>query len=527
MIRRVTLRVGEGKSVSVLKQKSELIEPRVLHALPGRIRLRVAALRWVPDIESRILRDLEHITGVQSVRISFVTTNVLLHYDIDTLSEVGLIDQVRGVFEQLSTYIRRARRERVGAAGVSERALQEEPLGRKLFDVLITGATLVLSYLTRGGGGAPATTFWRRFTSLPAVTALALAAPILRNGIASLRESRRPNADTLSATAILAALASGKDTSALMIIWLADIAELLTGYTMERTRRAIRNMFDVGEEQAWQVIEDGTEVRVPVAQLQPGDRIMVHTGEKICVDGIVDRGDATVDQASITGEFLPLEKAVGDAVFAGTVVKSGTIIVRAERVGDNTAAARIIHLVEQAAQHKAPVQMFADKFSARFIPVNFLLAAVVWMVTRDFQRALNMLIIDYSCGVRLSTATALAASISSSARQGVLIKGGQYIELLSNVDTLVLDKTGTLTAGRPRLSKIVSFDKDLDEKGVLSLAAAAEQGVLHPLAQAVYDRAMADGLTLPPHEPPQTVIARAAAKPKSTAAASTWARRCS
>ncbi len=487
--------------------RETILDPRILHRLPGRVRIGVEAIRWVPDLEARIVRELAALPGVQGVRLSLITANALLHYDVAATSETAVVEGVGRVFERLGPYVRRAKRERLSSAGVRERQMQEESLGRKLFDVVITGATLGFVWLTRGAAPTAPTSFWRRFTSLPAMTALALATPLIRNGLRSLRDDKRPNADTLSATAILASLAAGKDVSALMIIWLADIAELLTGYTMERTRKAISEMLEVGDEHAWRVVADGTEVRVPVDQLQGGDRIMVHTGEKICVDGVVERGNATVDQASITGEFLPLEKAVGDLVFAGTVVKGGTIVIRAERVGDKTAAARIIYLVEEAAKRKAPIQMFADTFSARFIPVNFLLTAVVWLVTRDVQRALNMLIIDYSCGVRLSTATALAASISASARQGVLIKGGQYIELLSNVDTLVLDKTGTLTVGRPRVAEVRPLNGATPSE-LLSLAAAAEQGAQHPLGQAVVDKALALNLALPPHEPPETIVAR-------------------
>ncbi len=491
------------------RTKDELLQPYVIHRLPGRIRLGVGAIRWVPELQGKLITSVGELKGVRRVRVSPVTSNLLIHYDPERAAEQEIVDGVAAVFDRLRSYVRRARRDRVAPAGVKERVLQEEPLSRKLLDVVITGATLGFVYFTRGAPSQPLS-FWRRFTSLPALTAIALSAPIFKNGLQSLLDHRRPNADTLSATAILSSLASGRDTSALMIIWLADIAELLTGYTMERTRKAISNLLDVGEEHVWRLTPEGVEVKVPVDQLQPGDKIMAHTGEKISVDGKVIEGAATVDQASITGEFLPLEKAEGDPVFAGTVVKDGTLVVEAERVGDNTAAARIIHLVEEAAQRRAPIQMFADKFSAQFIPVNFLLAGIVWGVTRDFQRALNMLIIDYSCGVRLSTATALAASISTAARQGVLIKGGQFIELLSSADTLVLDKTGTLTTGRPVLVEVAPLADSMDEDAVLALAAAVEQGAQHPLAKAVVEKATARRLEIPAHGTQETVVARGA-----------------
>ena len=148
---------------------------------------------------------------------------------------------------------------------------------------------------------------------------------------------------------------------------------------------------------------------------------------------------------------MPIHKQTGDAVFAGTVVKAGHLTIRAKKVGDDTAVARIVHLVEEAAHRKATIQAFADRFSARFIPVNFGLAGLVYAATRSPDRALNMLIIDYSCGVRLSTATALSAAIATAARNGILIKGSNYLEMLAEADTLVLDKTGTVTEGRPQV----------------------------------------------------------------------------
>ncbi len=204
---------------------------------------------------------------------------------------------------------------------------------------------------------------------------------------------------------------------------------------MDRTRRAIRDMLAVGEAYVWRLEEDGREVQIPVEQVRVRDRIVVKTGEKISVDGVIEQGEAAVDQASITGEFMPMRKQIGDAVFAGTVVKAGHLTVLAKKVGDDTAVARIVHLVEEAAHRKATIQAFADRFSARFIPVNFGLAGIVYAATHRPDRALNMLIIDYSCGVRLSTATALSAAIATAARNGILIKGSNYLEMLAEADT--------------------------------------------------------------------------------------------
>ena len=340
------------------------------------------------------------------------------------------------------------------------------------------------------------------------MTTISLAVPIFKSGLESLRSNLRPNADTLSATAILASLIGGRDVSALTIICLADIAELLTAYTMDRTRRAIRDMLSVGEEHVWRIRVDGSEEKVPLEELRPSDRIMVHAGEKISVDGMVESGEAAVDQASITGEFMPMAKSAGDEVFAGTVVKSGRIVIRAEKVGDQTAVARIVHLVEEAAHRKAPIQAYADRFSAQFIPLNFSLAILVYAITKSFTRALNMLIIDYSCGVRLSTATALSATICTAARNGVLIKGGNYIEILSEVDTLILDKTGTLTEGRPQVMSIIPLLAGTQPDEVIAYAAAAEETSTHPMAVAIQEKVRRAGHRVPQHSETMVHVAR-------------------
>ena len=212
--------------------------------------------------------------------------------------------------------------------------------------IAVTSMTLLFSWLRPGP--APQTLLGR-FFSMPALTAMGLAWPIVQNGARSLIVQKRPNADTLSSSAILASVAAGQGVSALTIILLADIAELLTAYTMDRTRNAIREMLSVGEEFVWRIDENGHEQRVPLSDLRQGDQVISRTGEKISVDGLVLSGEAAVDQSSITGEYLPVRKVNRDEVFAGTVVKSGRLVVEAERVGDRTAIARIINLVEEAA----------------------------------------------------------------------------------------------------------------------------------------------------------------------------------
>ena len=479
----------------------------MVHALPGRVRIHCRALRYLGTYVAEIRQRLEDLSPVCQAQVNILTQNVLLHYDHTQVSAEDVLELAELVIGSYSLTAYKAERAEQNRPTVNERRLQEGSLSDMLIRIGVTTATLVY-YFFRKPLDHGRTTFAGRFLTVPALTAASLAIPIFRSGLSSLATTFRPNADTLSATAILASIASGRGLSALTIIWLADIAELLTAYTMGRTRRAIRSMLAVGEETVWRLQDDGTEERVDLELLHAGDRIMVHTGEKISVDGVVQSGEAAVDQASITGEYMPLRKAEADQVFAGTVVKSGRLVIRAVKVGDQTAVARIVHMVEEATHRKANVQTIADRFSAQFIPVNFLLALIVYLVTRNSSRALGMLIIDYSCGVRLSTATALSASICTAARNGILIKGSNYLELLAEADTLIFDKTGTMTVGRPEVTSIVPMKADVSAQGVLQYASAAEETSTHPMAAAIVEKVRRSGWQIPAHQDTEVHTAR-------------------
>jgi cation-transporting P-type ATPase C len=489
------------------RKQKPLMNCEVTHALPGRVRIASRALKYLGDRSGELTKRLGEIPGFQSVRLSAATGNVLIHYDtalLDTNTVRKLVEQVVGLNALVAF---KAERKEQSRLTVNERRLQDEPLSEMLTRVIVTTTALAFAWTGRHGT-KPKSSLMQRLLTMPALTALSLAGPIFRNGLESLRRTRRPNADTLSATAILTSILAGRDVSALTVIWLADIAEMLTAWTMDRTRKAIEEMLSVGDADVWKVMKDGSQVKVPLDEIEIGDRVVTQTGDKISVDGVIVSGEAAIDQASITGEFMPAVKARGEEVFAGSVVKTGSVVVRAQRVGDQTAVARIVHMVQEASLHKAPIQAFADKFSAAFIPVNFGLSGLVYGVTKSSARALNMLIIDYSCGVRLSTATALSAAICTGARHGILIKGGSYLELLDEADTLILDKTGTLTEGKPEVLNVIPMSGVSNEREVLEIAAAAEETSSHPMAVAVLDKLRQNGWRIPRHGRTTVRVAR-------------------
>ncbi|WP_301859323.1 cation-translocating P-type ATPase [uncultured Megasphaera sp.] len=335
---------------------------------------------------------------------------------------------------------------------------------------------------------------------------LYIARRFIKNGVMGVIKDHQANADTLTATAVVASVLAGKPESSLTLLALSNGAEMLTEYAAEKARRQISSLLKLDQRDVW-LIENGRERKVPVESLKVGNHIAVHLGEKICVDGRVLGGNAAVNQASITGESNPAIKQEGSSVYAGSVIEAGDLIIEVEKVGADTSLAQIIHLVEEAQTRRAPVQNFADKMANMLVPVSFIGAAIIYGATKDWQRVLNLLFIDFSCGLKLSTATAISAAIGKAARKGILIKGGNYIENLADIDTVVLDKTGTITMGVPQIAHISTVD-GVDEKEMILLAASAEMHSVHPLAVAVQKYVQSQNWEVPQHETSETVVAR-------------------
>ena len=330
---------------------------------------------------------------------------------------------------------------------------------------------------------------------------------LLNSGIKEAVAQKRPNAETLTVTAIAVSIAAGKPESSLSLLAISHFAEGLTTLAAKRARKNISDLVSLDTQEVWLPDADGFERKVSVDSISPGMTVCIHNGEKICVDGEIIHGSAAVDQAAITGESAPVSKQVGDKVFAGTNIRLGDIKVRVEKVGDDTSLARIVHMVEDAHSRRAPIQNYANRMAASLVPVSFIAAAVVYLATRDLQRVLNMLFIDFSCGLKLSTATAMSAAISRLASDGILVKGGSFIEQAASVDTVVLDKTGTITKGRPEINHIAVTSK-YDEKTVLALAAAVEAYSSHPMAIAVLEAAKERNIVSPRNLETRNVIAR-------------------
>lgn len=330
---------------------------------------------------------------------------------------------------------------------------------------------------------------------------------IIKKGFLSLLTTGKPSADTLTTAALLASIIKGNPKSALIIYLMSTISEWLTDFTAYKTRNYVRDMLSVKADSVWRVDELGHEVKVSVDQVKAGDQVVVFQGEKVVVDGKIIDGTGVVDESSITGEYLPKELSKGDLVFAGCVIVEGNFKILVEKAGDDTAIARMIHLIEDAQTKQAPIQSITNRLTEKLVPLSFALAGLVYLVTRDWNKVLNMLVIDYVCGLKLSTATAISSSIGLAAKNGVLLKGGQTIEKLAQIDTVILDKTGTITEGRAIVTKIIPLAEMLEDD-VLSLAASAEVHSSHPIAEAICNKANELNLPIPYHDELEMVVGK-------------------
>lgn len=330
---------------------------------------------------------------------------------------------------------------------------------------------------------------------------------IIKKGFLSLLTTGKPSADTLTTAALLASIIKGNPKSALIIYLMSTISEWLTDFTAYKTRNYVRDMLSVKADSVWRVDELGHEVKVSVDQVKAGDQVVVFQGEKVVVDGKIIDGTGVVDESSITGEYLPKELSKGDLVFAGCVIVEGNFKILVEKAGDDTAIARMIHLIEDAQTKQAPIQSITNRLTEKLVPLSFALAGLVYLVTRDWNKVLNMLVIDYVCGLKLSTATAISSSIGLAAKNGVLLKGGQTIEKLAQIDTVILDKTGTITEGRAIVTKIIPL-AEMPEDDVLSLAASAEVHSSHPIAEAICNKANELNLPIPYHDELEMVVGK-------------------
>ena len=317
--------------------------------------------------------------------------------------------------------------------------------------------------------------------------------PVFQNVIRATLK-RQVISHTLMTLGVIAALVVGEWVTALIVVLFMRVGDYVENFTTESARRAVKELTALAPQTA-RVEREGVEQEVPASQIKTGEIVIVRPGEKIPVDGEVLAGQATIDQAAITGESMPVEVAAGSKVFAATLTKLGSLRVRTERIGADTTFGRVIKMVQEAEANRAEVQRFADKFSAWYLPIVAGIAALTFLFSRNPLSTAAVLLVACSCSIALATPVAMLASIGASAKRGLLIKGGKYLELLARADILLVDKTGTLTLGQPQVTDVIVLNA-MSHADVVHLAATAERYSEHPLAESLRALARAENISL-------------------------------
>lgn len=301
-------------------------------------------------------------------------------------------------------------------------------------------------------------------------------------------------AGVMASVAMIAAIIVGEYSAAALVVFMMSLGEWLENFTIARADNALKDLAKLIP--ATVIIKRGNEeILIPVDQVVPGDIILVRAGERIGVDGIVNKGAACINQAAITGESIPVDKKPGDEVFAGTFNDMGVLEIEAAKVGENTTLGQIVRLVRDAQKSQAPVQRIANRYAKILVPATFVIAFLVYVLTGDIVRSITVLVVVCPCALVLATPTAVVAAIGNAAKKGILVKTGATIENMGKVDIVAFDKTGTLTIGKPSVQKVISLNGK-SEKRIIELSASAEWFSEHPISRAIVEVAQALEITL-------------------------------
>ncbi len=362
----------------------------------------------------------------------------------------------------------------------------------------LSGLLILASFAATKGYGAALAAQW-----LMVAAALVAGTPIVRNAVRALAV-RHISIDLLVSIAAVGALIIGEYWEAAAVTFLFAIGHALESATLNKTRAALAELIAVAPDTAV-VMRKGEQVEVPAASVAMGEVVLVKNGAKVPVDGEVIAGTGALDEASITGESIPVEKSKGDHVFAGTISRGGFLQVLATGIGADTTLARIIHRVEDAQDAKARTQKFMDRFSSWYTPAVVVLALLAGLISGSVVLGLTLLVVACPGALVISIPVSIVAGIGRSARDGILIKGGEFLETAAKIDVVAVDKTGTLTKGRPQLTDVVALAQGVDKNQVLAWAARAEAGSEHPLARPILEAAEQAGIAvaeLPEHIEP-------------------------
>ena len=322
---------------------------------------------------------------------------------------------------------------------------------------------------------------------------LALSIPFIGRGLASLLRGK-VNVDVLDASAVGVSLLMRDFRTAGLLLLLLGMGDMLERATKKKSLESLADQLSVSADEVWVRNPDGSVRRQSVSSIAGGEAVVARTGSAIPVDGVVLAGEAYVNQASMTGEAMAVRKTPGAAVFAGTVVEDGEIDIRPTASAGNSRLNQIARFIEESEKRKSSIESKMQHIADAIVPLNFLLAGAVWLLTRSLARAASVLLVDYSCALRLATPLSVLSAMREGARSHVLIKGGRHLEMLAEADVIVFDKTGTLTQATPRLTDVVPAP-GWDRSELLKLAACLEEHFPHPVSHSIVRAASKEGLS--------------------------------
>lgn len=450
------------------------------HSMPGRVRLHVPDLCRKPAFAETFLSWLRGRSGIRSARINYHCASLVLEYDpAQEPLLLALLQRVKTMgLAELKAF--------VSCAATAPTPQPQAAVVSKQSPLTLPTLSLMMAFSTN-----------------PVVMALNMplmlwnAIPIAKRAYKVWANESRLNIDVLDTLAITASVLQGNPMAGCIVTWLIKLGDWIRDLTAAGQRRAISELLEFQTKTAW-VLLDGQVISVPAAELKVGDLVVVYPGEMIPVDGEIVDGHATIDQKTITGEGLPVSRGKGEAAFAATVIREGQMTVRAIRVGADTTAGQIVHLVESAPIGDTRMQNHAERFADRLVTPTLALAASTAAVTGDFNRFLSLVIVDYGTGIRVAAPTSVLSSMTHAARAGIIIKSGGHMEKLADIDTVVFDKTGTLTHGAPAVIDVVPYLDHITPNHLLGLAAAAETRLQHPVAEALRSKARELAVNVPP-----------------------------
>ncbi|MEW6248605.1 MAG: heavy metal translocating P-type ATPase [Nitrospirota bacterium] len=473
------------RSAAIGAASGDLGPVTLIHAIKGRLRVRVPRLKSDDRLADRLRFVLEDRPGIIDVQVNQGCASVTLTYDPAAVTPDSVLETVRGLS-------RRELRDYQGNDSRRTKPATEASQGSGL-ELLLSTAGIALGFLAESAA-APLVPFLLLGSTLP----------MLGRAYDAFARKGTLNVDVLDASAAAVLTVQGQLSMALFMVWLVNLGDYIRDATLAQAQDAVKAVLAYRKSPAW-VLRENVKVQVMVDQINAGETVVAYPGERIPVDGTVISGKAAVDQQTLTGESSPVEKGEGDPVYAATVVCDGKLYIRAERIGDQTEAAKIVRLVEEAPVQETRIQNYAERWANDLVPYSFMVAGASAVLSGSLQRAASVLIVDYGTGIRIAAPTAVLASMTKAVRHGLLIKGGRYLERLAEVDAVVFDKTGTLTMGAPEVMHVASCGR-WSSGEMLVLAAASERRLTHPVAQAVVKAAAARGLDIPERTASKYVI---------------------